>query len=199
MNSKETALEHLAPYKEALRECIEAGFNAWRELGRLAMQLRIPLDARARASFIFCHIVFVVRQRFSDVPGVRLMEKRGFPELVIKGRFVIRFKKLDKKGRARNASTKQTRLWYGQFDLPDMPPEAVKLVAGYVLDLLGTEIERVLVICPVSTSAVEWMVDLGEPGAATIVEMPRRPKKPKSPPVRSTKREKSEEDPGPKE
>lgn len=200
MPSRDTAQEFLAPYEGTLRECIEAGFEAWRQFGRLDAKLRQPLDNRARACFIFSHIVFAVRQRFAETRGVRIMQKRGFPELVIKGRYVIRFKKLDSRGRARNFATTQNRLWFEQHaELPEMPPRAVRLVAGYVLDLLGTQIERVLVICPINASAVEWRIDLREPGDATVIDMPRPIRKPKSPTVRSTKERKSEKDADSKE
>jgi hypothetical protein len=100
------------------------------------------------------------------------------------------FKKLDNKGRSRNILTRAQRNWFEQqLTLPEMPREAEKLIAGYVLDELGTEIERVLVTYPTSVSSVQWLLGLGDTDEGTnILEMPRTPSAPKAPSIRSTKR-----------
>ncbi len=194
MIDKDSAEQALRPYFADLRACIVGGFKAWMELGRVAPALRVPCSTRTRAGFIYDHIVSCVRATFAGRRSVRIIEKRGFLELVIKNRFVLRFKKLDAKGRSRNILTRQQRLWFEQqLTLPEMPPEAEKLIAGYVLDELGTEIHRVLVTQPASATAVDWL--LGIDGDDTnIIPMPRTPRKPKAPSVRSTKKRTSERD-----
>ena len=148
------------PYVQTLSNCIRAGFHAWKALAKQAPDLHLPLDNRCRAMFIYCHIVHNVRAAFDQVPDVAVVHRRGFTELVIRNRAVVRFKKLDKKGRASTIPTKQARLWFQQLALPGMSDARSRLVAGYVLDLLGTDIERTLITCPVDTRSVEWMMDL---------------------------------------
>lgn len=187
--SKDDAEDSLQPHLPQLRDCIQFGFDAWVALGQKAPELRAVLCPRTRASFIYDHIISRVRAVFSTVKRVRIVDRRGFPELVIKNRYVIRFKKLDSKGRSRNILTKQQKLWFEQqLSLPEMPPAAEKLVAGYVLDMLGTEIEQVLVTCPKDATQIEWMINLSDAdGVSNIVPMPVSTRAPKSPRVRSTK------------
>jgi hypothetical protein len=194
--SKDDAEDSLQPYLPQLRECIQYGFDAWIAFGLKAPELKACLCARTRASFIYDHIISRVRVVFSSARRVRIVDRRGFPELVIRNRYVIRFKKLDSKGRSRNILTRQQKLWFEQqLSLPEMPPAAEKLVAGYVLDMLGTEIERVLVTCPKDASQIEWMINLSDgDGASNIVPMPTSPRAPKSPNVRSTRPKKQSKD-----
>ncbi len=120
--------------------------------------------------------------------GVRVEDRRGFPELVIDNRFVLRFKKLDKHGRSRNILTPAQRAWLdAQMILPDMPPEAKRLIAGYVLDALGTQIERMLVTAPANVKTINWMLDI-EPddNPNNVFQMPRTPISPNAPTIRST-------------
>lgn len=188
MTQKDEAEEALRPYMAAFGDCLEAGFEAWREVGRLAPAVRVHLGTRTRANIISDHIAASVRSRFGQMRGVRVEERRGFPELVIDNRFVLRFKKLDKKGRSSNILTGVQRAWLdSQMTLPDMPPEAKRLIAGYVLDALGTQIERMLVTSPANVKAINWMLDIEHGDIATnVFQMPRTPISPNAPTVRST-------------
>jgi hypothetical protein len=195
MTDKDDAETLLQPYFNDLRACIESGWHRWAEFGRLASALRAPLGTRTRANFISDQITTCVRSTFSNRQGVRIVDRRGFPELVIRGRYVIRFKKLDHHGRSRNILTKAQREWFRQqLSLPDLPPAAQRLIAGYVLDELGTEISRVLVTAPVSAKEIEWKIELTDDGASKVVEMPRVARAPQPPTVRSAERRSAEGD-----
>lgn len=193
--SQEEVEKAVAPYAERLRDCITHGYDKWQEFGRRAGDLRAPLDGRARACFINRHIVSKVQAVFTDDHSVRVVDVRGFVELVIlKARMIIRFKKLDKHGRSSNILTTAQRNWFrAQEKLPEMPPAAVRLIAGYVLDDLTANLNRVLVTMPNGPSAVMWKIDLPEAGGATLVEMPAQPKEPKAPQVRSRKKKSEDE------
>lgn len=188
--TREDVEKALAPFTTSLRECIVYGYSKWQEFGVRAGDLRAPLDGRARACFINRHIVAQVSSVFSDNHAVRVVDSRGFVELVlIKARLIIRFKKLDKRGVSRNILTPAQRDWFEkQAKLPEMLPKATRLIAGYVLDELTANLSRVLVTLPDGPSAVMWKLELPESGGATIFEMPRKPQEPKAPNVRSRKR-----------
>jgi len=190
MITQEQAEAELAPYMATLRKCIQSGWENWVEFGRVAPALKAPVSTRGRANLISDWVCNTVRHEFARLRGVRIIEARGFPELIIKERYVIRFKKLDRKGRSRNILTKQQRDWFnGQLSFPGMSPEDVsRLVAGYILDLLGTEMERVLVTCPIGASGVAWSINLDSPSASNVIELHRSVKAPKPPAVRSKKR-----------
>lgn len=184
----------ITPYANQLRECIVHGYEMWQEFGRRAGDLRAPLDGRTRACFINRHIVSKVDAVFTGDNAVRVVDVRGFVELVLlKSRLVIRFKKLKKNGQSRNILTTAQRLWFESTDkLPEMPARATRLVAGYVLDDITANLSRVLVTMPDGPSSVMWKIDLPEEGGATIIEMPVRPRDPQAPPVRSRTRKTDE-------
>jgi hypothetical protein len=188
MENKDDAEETLRPYMASMGQCLVTGFDAWAELARLAPAIQVHLSARTRASLISDHIAAAVRATFGRLPGVRVEERRGFPEVVIHNRFVLRFKKLDRQGRSRNILTKAQREWLdAQMTLPHMPPEAKRLIAGYVLDALGTKIERMLVTAPANVKTIDWMLDIEPERDSNIINMPRTPVAPNAPTVRSTK------------
>lgn len=194
--TREDVEKALAPFTASLRECIVYGYSKWQEFGERAGDLRAPLDGRARACFINRHIVARVAAAFADNHAVRVVDSRGFVELVLlKARLIIRFKKLDKNGVSRNILTAAQRSWFEkQAKLPQMLPDATRLIAGYVLDEITANLSRVLVTLPDGPSAVMWKLELPETGGATVIEIPRRPQEPKTPGVRSRKRKTEQSD-----
>ena len=184
----------IAPYAARLRESIVYGHEKWVDFDKVAGDLRAPLDARARACFINRHIVTRAQTVFADDNSVRIVSVRGFIQLVLlKSRLILRFKKLDQQGRSRNILTRNQRLWFTPAaKLPEMPHEAMRLVAGYVLDVVSAELSRVLVTLPNGPSAVMWVIELPDTGGARVLEMPKRtPQQPTAPSVRSQRKRES--------
>ncbi|MEA2561337.1 MAG: hypothetical protein QOH06_2841 [Acidobacteriota bacterium] len=180
----------LGPYLSALHECIASGWQAWELFGEIAPALRLPLTNRTRANFIYDHITTGARARFADLKRVKISENRGFLELLIASRYIIRFKKLNKSGRSSNIQTKQQLRWFSiQLELPDMPPAAVRLIAGYQLNLLGTEVANVLVTRPVG-SVIEWSFSLAD-SLSNVKQFPVHPPKPAT--TKSTRKTKKDE------
>jgi len=198
MSTREQAEAELGPYLEKLRKCITYGWDCWEELGKLAPSLKVSLSSRSRASLISDWVLTAVRREFTGIRGVRLQEVRGFPELIVKTRYIIRFKKLDRNGRSRNVLTRAQREWFsGQMSLlpNDIPQEeATRIVAGYVLDLFGTEMARILVTSPVGTSSVAWILDLTKDPGSNVVQLDRGKKAPKPPSVASKQKKTTEQD-----
>lgn len=88
------------------------------------------------------------------------MEKKGLFLLIFNERVCIRFKKLDGKMMSRNIPTQRTLFYLHQLELPEIP-EITKMIAGYKLDRLQTEIEGVHITYPRGTKSIPWHLELG--------------------------------------
>ncbi len=184
--SLEEARELLAPYTDRIASCIQAGWERWEELGKESPKSQLPLRPSTRASFVYDHIVDAARQEFvDDHPEVVLADVHGFLTLTIKDRVVLRFKKYRsdslRTSGIRNAQQQRFEL---QMQLPGMPPQATKLVAGYLLDELQTSISLMAVTC-VDGPSLEWALDItveADQEAATVE--PIRPVQPGGPRIK---------------
>lgn len=191
--TEDGARKLLAPYLAGLRGAMEDGWKAWVELGDKLPSARLPLRSRTRANFVYDHIAANAVARFGKDPKVRISESRGFLQLLIDRKYILRFKKLDRKRRSRNISTGQQRLWFNvQMSLPEMPAEAVRLIAGYQLNPFGTEFEDILVTRP-ANGRIDWAFSIPDSSAEGGVVVQIRPVEPKLPEIRS-KIEKSKTD-----
>ncbi|MDP9438009.1 MAG: hypothetical protein M3P49_04600 [Actinomycetota bacterium] len=185
--SVEDAERILEPYVERLALCVQAGWEAWEELGRMAPRSRVPLRPHTRASFVYDHAVQRAREEFADDhPRVRIMEKNQLLTLTFEDRLVVRFKKF-RDGvnfRTSGITTMQQQLYAYQLPLPGMPHEATKLVTGYVLDELQASIETVAIACS-DGSRLEWFLDITDAGGAdgSVVE-PIQPPQPSGPRIK---------------
>src|SRR5215210_6971317 len=141
--SAEEAQAILYPQRaKQLAACIQGSWGKWEELGRRAPDLQIPLNASARALIVHNHITDLARKEFADDPGVHIGDNRGFLILTIEEKVVVRFKKYRNNNfTTSNIPTRQQLQFAYQHQLPGMPQEATKLVAGYLLDELQTSIE----------------------------------------------------------
>lgn len=160
--TQKQVLDELRPHWANLYKSIADGWAAWKILGENEPELRKPLNSRARAFFVYCHIVESAKRRFREVPGVFLSEKRGFLIIRFGKEVILRFKKLDSRGRARGAPTKQFKLFMEQQCLPGFESTQRNLIGGYKLDDLQTQIEDILIICP-RGSDNQWYADLNVP------------------------------------
>lgn len=150
----------LKPHVDKLVSALQFGWTAWERLGKEAPKLRVDLDPRARAACVSAWISAEARRLFSDQKSVRITDQRRFLELVFEDRYVVRFKKLDTRGRWSNISTKQQKLWNSQqLELPGLPPRAVRLIAGYQLNALGTALEKTMLAMP-DQNAVAWVLEI---------------------------------------
>lgn len=129
-------------------------------------------DRRAEASCIYCHMKAEAERRFIDRAGVVQLEIRNLFVWVVEQAVVIRFKKMDEDGRARNYPTKQALDYDRQRELPGLPAPPMNLVVGYLLDPTGTEIVRIQVARPLGRKMMDWCAAL-VPAGARIVGQPR--------------------------
>ncbi len=170
-----------------LAVCVNGGWDKWEELGKRVPDLMIPVGPSARALLVHNYMTDLARREFADDPGVRIGSKGGFLCLTFEDKVVIRFKKF-KNGNFTTSGipTKQQQQFAYQlsFEFEGMPPEATKLVVGYLLNELQTSIETIAVTCRVG-SDLRWVLDItGEDGGGgEELEPPVRPDEPRGPRV----------------
>lgn len=122
-------------------------------------EVLIEHDPRAAAACTYAHMAAEAERRFvRHYPRVQLHDPRllgGLKVWRIEDFALIRFKKHDEDGYSRNYPTKQARQYDRGATLPGIPPEAVRLSVGYLLDASGTEYIRTQVAHPLSRR-VDW-------------------------------------------
>jgi hypothetical protein len=153
------AQEVLSPFLGDIYGCVSDGWAAWLKLGEAAPELKAPMRARARASFVFDHIVDSAKRRFADDPRVRWTEKKGLFRLIFKGGVILRFKKFDRYLRTSGIATKQLLQYrlQGSLDLGEFT--LVNLIGGYRLKDHQMEIQDILLTCP-NGSHNEWSLEI---------------------------------------
>jgi len=183
--SLEEAHQLLAPYTPRLAACIRAGWSRWEELGKESPKSQLPLRTSTRASFVYDHIVDAARLEFTGDTDVIIADDHGFLTLTIKQRVVLRFKKFRNDSlRTSGIPTAQQQRFELQLQLPGMPPEATKLVAGYLLDEYQTSIALMAVTC-IDGPSLEWALDISDEAEPEdqVVE-PIRPVQPSGPRIK---------------
>lgn len=150
-----------------LAECAWAGWARW--LGN-----PVPdLDKIARATVVNAWMVAHAARRAPQY-GLVMVENDGLRMLAVNDLALVRFNKLDRNGMPSTNNTRQQRLFdTGQLSLDGLQDRA-PLRAGYVLDEVGGDVERlVLMGCErLGTATSEWAFDLPLPGSAVVVPMP---------------------------
>lgn len=189
VRSREAAKRVLTPYLEAIGDCLYVGFHRWKQGGQAAPELFAPLSARTRSCFVYDHICYEVIRRFTGVDKVRWTVDKGFLVLIIEDALVVRFKKLDRRGRVRYIPTHQSTMYFLQEELPGFPLGVLRLNAGYQLNELQTDIANMLITYQVGRD-VEWSFPVLQTtveitsftasgptsGAVSSAEAPRKPR-----------------------
>lgn len=181
--SKAQAKRILAPYMEPLVQSIEQAWERWWELPAKAVK---AAGGRSRANLVYDFICDEIRTRFENMPGVSVHETRhNMLWLNIEGLLVIRFKKLDNLKLGSNIATRFQTEFTLQMQLPDLPPEAARLVVGYQIDKVQSKITDVLVTYRVG-DVVKWFFSARKSGE-TNVPVPMRLPFPATPTVRKAR------------
>ena len=108
-------------------------------------RIRAEHTSRAALNSIYSLVWKGYQREFGERSGFHLLNMRGLNVLNIRDEVVIRAKKVDANGRHVNNVTQQQKDFDRQLPLADLPPEAVRLVAGYELDPAYSMVERVIV------------------------------------------------------
>lgn len=120
-------------------------------------QILLEHDPRAQAACTYCHMASEADRLFTGHQGVRPLDINGLRLWFLEDAdLVIRFKKMDEDGRGRNYPTKQARNYDRGYDLPGLPMPPVRLTAGYLLDVTGTQFIRTQIARPLGTRRTMW-------------------------------------------
>lgn len=162
--SMEEAEKILRPHLETLYECIDGGIE---EFKTVPSSLRVKITPTTQANIIRDLIVARARERFADVPEIRVLDRGRLFHLCIQDQLLIKFKKLDGRLRSSNIPTQNALAFINQAQLaqprlPGMPPPPTNLLAGYQWNQLRTS-AQVYVVCP-NGQRNEWTL-LVSPGS----------------------------------
>lgn len=107
---------------------------------------RAEHSARTTANIVYDHAETLLRHREDEIPGLKLLKKRGLTLAIYQDKAVVRLKKVNPEGYHANYPTDQQLDFDEQFSFSEFPDEAFRLVAGYQPDPTGTYIERVMIV-----------------------------------------------------
>lgn len=164
--TEDQAREILSPYQDDIRKSI---VSAWENYHAHCREIKHILSSRSRASIIFDLIVDNVRQVFQGKKDVHFSEKKRLFLVNFGDKVVVRFKKL-KNNKASCIPTQQTLNFFSQqLEFPEIPnPE--RLVVGYQLNSIQTELKDVSVIYPKNYTQNFWSYNL-EPFVAPVIDI----------------------------
>lgn len=172
--TEDEAREVLAVYLDRLRECLQEGWADWKEY--LSENPKAAtLRAATRASMVYDFVVAAAKKKFDDDPQVHISDKRGFTTITV-GQpriVVVRFKKFRSKKLRTSGVRTQQRIAYEEQWISLDGLDVTNLVAGYVLDRLGTEPIKLAIACP-RGAEVFWSIDLDDEMASVrpVQELP---------------------------
>jgi hypothetical protein len=178
--SRERALDAIGdPYLALLTECHNVGWDDWLTIRATRAGASLSKSARAR-------IVYdgAVRHAESVFPAVMCGKKHGL--LVVDfAAALARFKLLQPDLTPRGIPTGQSELFeaQGQMEQTTLWPRPPMLIVGYILDPLGTQIVRQVLVLRRS-GEVLWDHDLRQArdaesrGAVSVMPTPPRPPAP---------------------
>lgn len=154
-------IEHLLdPFDQIAR----AGFLKYQDY---PADLRVEHSARTAANIRYDHMLGEAERRLQGQAGVVALDVRGLKVWVINGNAVVRLKMMDEDGRSRNYPTKQATEFDKGDELPGLPPPAVRLTVGYLLDATQTEYQRTQIARPIGMSGIQWCAAIVPADVAT--------------------------------
>ncbi|WP_328977224.1 hypothetical protein [Streptomyces canus] len=177
----------LHPHLPALRACFEGAWEDWQALEPVLVSKAPQYRTTSRANVMYDLVVARVTTEFAETPGVTFNSNPGFLAMTFGGRLVVRFKKFRSKSLnvSQIMTLQQRRLARQELDLG---LNATTVVAGYLLDTLGTRLKKLAIVCPLDGDNV-WEIELdGEAGGlAELIPLPGPDSGAPKPGVRSRK------------
>jgi len=155
----------LKPMYPLLERIVREGFKDYFAECRDAL---FKHTSRTRSTAVNDDIVALASQ---ILPGL------GFIERSVKGRrlfefgdkFILHFKKLDRRMRHSNYPTLFALEFDKQAEIPGIIASTPRLIVGYVLNQFKTEIESVHITCPAG-KGVDWSIDVTFENLASSTE-----------------------------
>lgn len=159
---KEEADALLGTYYPRIVEAIYNGFEDYLDLMRYRSERGKMTDYHARtiASLIHDNIAMSISRQFIDEPAVIAKEFNGIYGLLLEGKLLIRFKKLNEDYSTSNIQTRQTISYDNQESIEGFPEIPTFLYCGYVPDETWSSIKNIYLICREGNDN-RWIKDLG--------------------------------------
>ncbi|MGW4640795.1 hypothetical protein ACWEN6_19835 [Sphaerisporangium sp. NPDC004334] len=167
----------LKPHMAELDECFRRAWKRWvKWLGNLEGS---PADIhpRTRANIVYDFVVAEGKARFLGVEGVRIRQQRGFLVIHFNDRIALRFKKFRNRSlKTSGINTKQAMLFDAQtLELDIKLQPMTHLVAGYLLDELALDINKLAVTCIMNGKHFWAPIEIiAAPVGAKVGAMPTR-------------------------
>ncbi|MBP2704376.1 hypothetical protein JOL79_11185 [Microbispora sp. RL4-1S] len=161
--SKEDALRILGHHLDDIITVVTAGWTDWKGVQQEAPRWALRKSARTRASWVNDAMAEKAREVFADKPGVHMTEKRGFITLTFENTLILRFKKFRGKRLRTSGIPTQQRLDFENQQVAIEGITVTSIVAGYLLDRLELEQERLAITCPLGGENL-WVIELEIPG-----------------------------------
>jgi hypothetical protein len=175
----EFARKILKPIQDILQQVITLSWNDYHDDKLYSQAMRLRHTPRTRANIVWDHMVFYAKQLLADVNGIRFYEEEELFLVYYKETVALRFKKFNDDKHSCNIQTEQTKIFFGQEDLPYMPAKISRLVVGYQLNLMQNDIKSILVTCPIGQKRNAWEWGLSDEATSEQVDiLPIRPQKP---------------------
>jgi hypothetical protein len=177
----EAAADFLEPFGPVLAAAVRGSYSDWHMILAANPAETAGLSSTARARFIHDRTVqrLAVVEAAGTCTGLRLIKIRGLYVVVLQDKLMLKLKKLDVSLRSRNIPTMQTQAFATQTSLLGNGFGTVtNAVSGYVLDPLGSDIDRIVVVCW-DDDQKQWEVELLDSGeGGTVVTIPAAPAPP---------------------
>lgn len=159
---KEEADALLSKYYPRIVDAIQKGFEDYLDLIRYRSEQGKMTDYNARtiASIIHDNIAMSLSLQFSDEPAVSAKDFNGIYGLLLEGKLLIRFKKLNEDYSTSNIPTRQTISYDNQESIEGFPEIPTFLYCGYIHDGTWSSIKNIYLICR-EGNVNRWVKDLG--------------------------------------
>lgn len=176
----------LQPHMHHLKAGFEAAWRRWTQWESHFPGPPTDLRPTTQANAIYDLIASEMRQRFASEPKVRVREQRKYLSLHFDGGVCMRFKKFRSRTlKPSGIRTQQAALFHSQqlelADIHETAKPATHVIAGYLLDDLGSKFDRLAITCmldgehywaplEISTEAVSTSSATPMPGPTTRQE-----------------------------
>lgn len=158
-DDQEDCMARIEPILKILHDCLYDGMAFYQDIGNYSLEAVAQQRERTVAGCVNDHAFHRLRELLEGREGCHFPSIRGLEILNYRSIALIRVKKVNGAGRGRNASTKQQRDYDAQLPLLGIPPEAVRLVAGYQPDPAFSSVQRVIISRPLGKTIL-WLAQV---------------------------------------
>jgi hypothetical protein len=148
MTNQEECMARIEPIIKILHDSLLDGMAFYQHPKNYSAAAMAQQRERTVAGCVNDHAFHRLRELLEGTAGCRFPSIRGLEVLDYRGIALVRVKKVNGAGRGRNAVTRQQTDYDAQLPLPGLPPEAVRLVAGYQPDAAFNSVQREIISRP---------------------------------------------------